>query len=221
MKKEKEKKSTSENKEKINLKKITRYLRELSVVVAGVAITFIVSGWISRYNDRKELERDLSAVRTELEQNLENIQEAAAFYMETGNFARYLISDKPENLSPDSIDKYRNLGVVGNIYNLTYKSSAFDIFQKSGTMNRIKNKILLQSIMDSYGSLQEIKQTSDAYSARKLTEIYNAVMKNRQVRFELLEPGFSDLFYFFALYYSLDQQLLECSEQIEETLALF
>jgi len=200
-------------------KRLTKYLRELSIVVAGVAITFIVSGWIGRHNEKKELQRNLAAVKTELEENLNTIGEAVEFYEQTGRFAQYLISDEPENLSPDSIAKYRALGIVGTIYTFNYKASAFEIFEKSGNINQIKDKKLLQSILNSYTLLEETKYVSDNYMNRKQDEIFNAVKKNRQVRFDLLAPGFSDLFYFFALYYRLDEQFQECSAQIEETIS--
>ena len=61
------------------MKSITKYLRELSVVVAGIAITFIASNWISNRNAQKELANDLEAVRIELEDNLALIREKGAF----------------------------------------------------------------------------------------------------------------------------------------------
>lgn len=75
----KEKKSLPEKKKGFSLKSITKYLRELSVVVAGIAITFIASNWISNRNAQKELANDLEAVRIELEDNLALIREKGAF----------------------------------------------------------------------------------------------------------------------------------------------
>ncbi|MCC8173893.1 MAG: hypothetical protein LIO65_05815, partial [Odoribacter sp.] len=85
------------------MKNIIKYFREISVVVIGIAITFLVSDWISQRNEKKTVNRYLAAVMIELEDNRNLVREKQLFYKKTHDLAMYLLRDKPENHHPDSI----------------------------------------------------------------------------------------------------------------------
>ena len=201
------------------LKRYTKYLRELSVVIIGVAVTFLGSDWISSRKARNDLDRYLRAVKTELEDNLEIIEEKAEFYGYTGELAHYLMSDRPENLSRDTllyVAEKGDYGVFTHIFTMTYKTSAFEMLKSSGTMHLISDTDLFQAIMDSYTQMGNIKDESDNYMARKLNIIYESAMG---------QPDFLDIldkrsYYFFGIHIDLDVIFQECADQIEETLAM-
>ena len=224
MGKAKKKKETPENTTGTPpLKKPVKYLRELSVVIIGVAVTFLGSDWISNRKSKNDLERYLSAVKTEMQDNLEIIREKAEFYRYTGDFAHYLMSDQPENLSADSLEYLGNRGDYGvftHIFTLTYKTSAFDMLKSSGTMHLISDNSLFLHIMDSYNQMENVKQESDNYMARKIDVIYGTVMKHRTFAIDLLDPAFREEYFFFAIYIDLDTIFEDCVAQIEETLSL-
>lgn len=221
---DKEQQTTTETTEtKPQLKKPIKYLRELSVVIIGVAVTFIGSDWISNQKSKNDLKRYLEAVKIELHDNLEIIREKAEFYRYTGEFAHYLTSDLPENLSTDSLEylmEQGDFGVFSHIFTLTYKTSAFEMLKSSGTMHLISENALFQNIMDCYAGMEYIKQESDNYMARKLDIIYGSIMKHQTYSVDLLDPAFREEYFFFAIYIQLDVIFEECVAQIEETLSL-
>ena len=55
------------------MKKILKYLRELSIIIIGVAITAGVGFWINNRNNKKDLESHLIAVKLELEYNAKSL----------------------------------------------------------------------------------------------------------------------------------------------------
>lgn len=204
-------------------KKPFKYLREVSVVIIGVAVTFIGSDWISNRKAKNDLERYLHAVKIELQDNLKNIREKAEFYKNTGELARYLWTDKPENLDPDTLEYLSNqgdYGVINGFFTLTNKSSAFEMLKSSGTMHLISDNELFQSIMASYAEMERIKNESDNYMSRKMDILYQTVMSSQQLQLDLQDPKFREIYYFFAIYIDLDNVLEEGAKQIEETLSL-
>ncbi|MDL2227750.1 hypothetical protein LJC30_02565 [Odoribacter sp. OttesenSCG-928-L07] len=205
-------------------KKIVKYLRELSVVVIGVAITFIGSNLINERQKEKELHKHLEAITTELKENLDIVKEKGKFYNYQAELSRYLMSDKPENLNTQHIDSLNfkeDYSVIGSFFTLVYKTSALEMLTNSGALNRIKDKRLSQSILDSYASLEVVKHESDAYMNRKINEIYNIILDNEQLFFgDILNPKFRRAFYFFMVYIDIDKLFENCATQIEKTLSL-
>lgn len=193
------------------------------MVIIGVAVTFIGSDWISKQKSKNDLERYLKAVKIELQNNCEIIREKAEFYRYTGETAHYLMSDLPQNLSKDSLEylmNQGNFGVFSHIFTLTYKTSAFEMLKSSGTMHLISESELFRKIMDCYAQMENIKQESDNYMARKTDVIYNTITKHQTYSIDLLDPAFREEFFFFGIYIDLDSIFEDCVEQIEETLEL-
>ena len=203
---------------------LLKYLRELSVVVIGVAITFIGSNWINSCQKENELKRHLEAVRIELKEDLGVIKEKGLFYQRQGRLAKYLMSDAPENLNRDRIDSlniHESYSIFGYFFTLIYKDSAFEMLKNSESLNRIRNKELSRSILDCYALMENAKSQSDAYINRKMNELYGAILDNQQLFYgDVLNPKFRRVYYFFMVYIDLDKLFEECEDQIEETLAL-
>ena len=207
-------------KTKKGLKKVVKYVRELSIVVIGIAITFTGNDWIGDRNEKKAMQGYLDVVKLELEENLKMLNEKVTFYNHTAEFAQYLISDKPENLSQDSLNQYRY--IIGRISTISIKTSSFEMLKISGTMRLIKDKDFLKSVIDSYSQMEEIKHANDIYMNRKFDELFAFVLDNSSADIQnITAPENKRLFNFFASYYDLDKGILECSQQVEKTVSLF
>ena len=57
-------------------KKIGKFLREIAVIVIGVAITLSASYWITNKNAERDMDLYLNAIRIELEENIRTLEEA-------------------------------------------------------------------------------------------------------------------------------------------------
>lgn len=204
------------------LKGTVKYLREISVVVIGVAITFIASDWISGKNEKKDLQRYLNAVKLELQENLVTIQDEANRYGQAVQFSRYLNSGKRENLQADSLAKYSN--VVGDLYSATHNTSAFEMLKTSGAMRLIKDDTLLMSIISCYTLLEDAVVARDKYLQRKMDELFNTILNNSMDtdNTDMLNNfKHTRLFNFYAIEIDVATSFKDCARQIEKTLTLF
>lgn len=150
-----------------------KYLREVSVVILGVAVTLIATNWISNRGEKKDLELYLDAVELELEDNLKQLEIAKNFMNQAHRLGEYFKSTKLENLNADSIKPYYN--VLNEAYLFVYKAGAFDMLKTSGAMRLIKDKELVLDIWQSYSNLERYKAEHDMYMTEKssmMTSLY-------------------------------------------------
>ena len=145
---------------------IGKYLRELSVVVVGIAITFGISNWISNRNSRKDFDEYLNAIRLELNMNIEEIDNEINVLDESVNYTRYLRSHNKDSLNPDTIKKYEFTTNQIRVYRPKY--NAFEMFKSSGSMRLITDKELLLSIWEAYSEIEFIHiDIQDYYDYKK------------------------------------------------------
>jgi len=169
--------------------KSTKYLRELSVVVIGITITFALNNWISRTNDEKDLQRYLSAVHAELEYNLEGVHNMYNYHKRMEDFSSYLRSIKPEHISQDSLQKYSD--VIKSRPISIYQTSAFEMLKMSGTMRLIKDKSVFKSIMDIYALLDAGNKIGEIYFTTRQELLAETALNTPNTTFELVINNFS------------------------------
>ena len=153
------------------MEKIGKYLREVSVVVIGVAITLFASYRITNKNEKRDMALYLKSIKLELEENIRILDETHQLLIQPGiNYSDYLRSHDKKSLNADSL-KYYIDKTVFNISSITINTNAFDMFKTSGNMRLVDNKEQLLSIWDSYAKLIELKQGFDMFSQMKLEEM--------------------------------------------------
>ncbi|MDR2121108.1 MAG: hypothetical protein LBP64_09605 [Tannerella sp.] len=138
------------------VKKAGAYVRELSIVVVGIAITLSLNNRLATSSERKDTALYLDAVKLELETNLEAINLTTEMVEEEVRYSRYLLSCDKNALDPDSIRLYaRNCYVVSS---KSFTSDAFEMFKISGNMRFITDKDVLLSVWKAYAFLEEHKE---------------------------------------------------------------
>ena len=148
--------------------KIGKYLRELSIIVAGIAITVGIGLWTNNRNIKKDHKQYVKAVILELEENAENFENYAQRLQKSVRYSNYLHSHDLKSLNQDSIQYYAGTGPDGGIGwgdirpVLLYSENAFEMFKSSGYMRQIDDKELLLSIWRVY---QQIKYTQNVIDA--------------------------------------------------------
>ena len=148
-------------KSKKSMRSIRKYLRELSVVVVGIALTLGVNAWINHRNSKKDLERYLNTIKLELKNNTEQIEYEINALDESVSYTRYLLSHDKEFLDADTIQKYEFAITHHRTYNPKY--NAFEMFKSSGSMRLINNKELLLSIWEVYREIEGFRDEFQAY----------------------------------------------------------
>ena len=192
---------------KISSEKIGKYLREISVVVIGVAITLSVSYWITSRKEKRDIALDLNTIKLELEENLKTLDEYNQdFIQRSVNYSNYLRSHDKKSLNVDTLKYYTYINpVVFNVSPIMIKTSAFEMFKTSGSMRLVNNRELLLSIWDSYTNLVELKENFDMMSQIKLEEMKNYFYLNENPPDEVILKN-PPMYEFFTNMYVPDTQ---------------
>lgn len=208
---------------KLKRLRLPNYLRELSVVIIGIAVTLYASGIISDNKEKKDLELQLNAIYTELDENLRRIDEILEYHNEHERLRNYLFTvfDEPEKYDPDTIFKYDN--VLSTIPDFAYKKGAFDMFVYSGAMRLLSNRTQLLEITDCYAALDEFKHANDLHFALK-SEIFgetyrmdpNLIFKKG---YDFRNPAWNTKLNFHAFNNGMAESALKVKEQLEEVLS--
>lgn len=155
----------------VSKKKILNYLYQLSIVVAGIVITFSVSARIQKINERQELKEYLELIKDELESDLYGLQMAKAEHLKEyrivgvfekikrvyGSIVPYYVHIVPE----DSLLKYQNFPL--NTRNFFYKDDALETLKNSGCLRCMGNKELVAHIFESYRRLEGAKEDNNTF----------------------------------------------------------
>ena len=200
--------------------KIGKYLREVSIVVLGVAITLSVSDLISNINEKRDLALCLDAIKIELERNATVFEANVEWLQKSLNYANYIHSLNRNPSNQDSINYYMHSedgygwGVI-QLPNLVAKD-AIEMFKFSGIMRNMKDKEKLVSILEVYRRIENTQQFLDLCFQIKREES----MKKAQLRFDGQQIAIPmQLFYRNTYSYEMVRQCKEASELIKEVLA--
>lgn len=144
------------------------YLRELSIVIIGVAITLYAGNRISSANEKKNMRLQVAAIYTELEDNSGKLDNLIDYYQKHARFSELLQKNLHDPQQPlnDSIRKYQN--IIGKIVPFTFKKGAYEMFLQSGAMKLLKDRNLLLNITESYALLEIAKEQHDRYNDTKI-----------------------------------------------------
>ena len=155
------------------MKTIVRYIRDFSIVVAGIAVTLYVNDRVTNQGEKRDLKLYLNAIKLEMEENISYLDQKVEALKNSVEYANYLISNEKESISRDSILVFIQQGDILEIHDFTFKTNAFDMFKMSGTMRLIEDKELLLSIWNAYAGLNSAKTGLDMLMSAKWDETKN------------------------------------------------
>ena len=153
--------------------KIGKYLRELSIVVTGIAITVVIGLLANNYNTKTDQQQYVEAIILELKENAENFETYAKRLDKSVRYSNYLRSHDLKSLNQDSIQYYAGTGPDGGIGwgdsrpVLLYNEDAFEMYKTSGIMRQLDDKELLLSIWKVYHQIKHTQNTIDAIIQNK------------------------------------------------------
>lgn len=177
------------------------YLRELSIVIIGVAVTFFISDIISTAKEKKDLTLQLNAIYIELEDNLENVNQLIKLYNNhnrLGGLLRQTITE-PEQVNKDSLRKYEIS--AGHMDLFSYHKAAYEMFVNNGGMKLLPDRELLLEIAGIYAMLEAAERENSLYNALKIHEIqqlYKLDSKRFVSLINITDPEYSGLFNFYV-----------------------
>lgn len=139
------------------------YIRQTSIVVIGVVITFAGSELVTQNSERKDIRATMSLIRDELKSNRENYESIVSEFGEDEHLSCLLVEHdlKHRTIPEDSLIQFRFL--MGHIRNFYYSQNALDILKSSMLMQKISDKELLLQLTGIYEVLDGFKATMNGY----------------------------------------------------------
>ncbi len=207
---------------KINGKfRIGNYMRDLSTVVIGVAITFIISSLISNCQEKKDLKQQLNAIYSESEYNILRLKEIYSYYELHDKLKRFLTeyAAEPQLHLKDSINKYRTAYTHTASFN--YKKGAYNMFVNSGAMKLLTDRELLLNITEIYTGLEEFSLSHNKFLDTKM-EIFMDLYRlntNDALQVDIFSPHMTSTYNFHVLMDGMAPEALQLEKQIEELLS--
>lgn len=133
---------------------MTDYMRQLSIVILGIIVTFAGSNAIADYMESREIESALQLVKNELELNRKAVkrisdrirleQEACGYVLKYRNCL--------EKASEDTLKMLEDIPFQTR--GLVYTKDAFELLKTSALFQKIKSKALVLQILTIYNSLE-------------------------------------------------------------------
>lgn len=147
--------------------RIGDYIRQLSIVVIGIFITFQGSAWIAQKSQRREAAYILSMVKDELVKNRHNVENQLELleFEFAGAKAMKPHIHHPESIHPDSLNKY--VSIITRVRNYGFVANSFEVLKNSSQFQTIKNKDLLRDLFSVYEELNNFSSGIDSYNAMK------------------------------------------------------
>lgn len=157
--------------------RISEYIRQLSIVVVGIIITFAGSDWINEYNTQKKLKKALQLVKSELILNRQGIKEIAERYEEETRAGLYLKRYKPNPLeaNPDSMEVY--LYIPFQMTKFGYNEDAMAMLKNSTLVQQIANQEIALELIKTYNEIAKVSGNFNFYADNK-KECQDALSKN-------------------------------------------
>jgi len=210
-----------QKKPKKPIKKIGKFIREVSVVVIGIAIAVSINGWISNRSERNNVDAFLQAVRMELETNLELLEGSnRAVILPAVRYTRYLESLRGQPANPDSI-RYHLQNVIHNHDGIHAITHAFEMLKFSGYMRLIDPNLQL-AIWHTYSTINGAVQFSEQVSNMRWEEIRRHNLWQTASDEELVEnPPLYDFYVLWRMHTILVNAYRNVQRTINATLTKF
>lgn len=165
---------------KFPIKETGKYMREVSVVIIGVAITLLAGYLINNNNEKRDMTLYLNAIKLELEENIKTLDKEMVFLQKQVEYTNYLKTHDEKSINFDTIAiNYGNN--IWMVQNLTYNNYAFEMFKQSGNMRLIDDKELLLSIWKAYTSLERLEYSFTENFKWKIEEIKSEMSNVSQI----------------------------------------
>ena len=159
------------------------YFRELSVVIIGVTVTFGGSALFSSINGNKQLSYYYGSIKTEMEYNLQQLENAVIYHEKAFDSAYYLRHTPTDSLSQDSLIKkssyYNNqkqlISVIYSTHEMKPRIGAFDSFKLSGMMPHSKEPDVLLKLVTCYADIDDFKDDNNSIMKLRVDAIFKVV----------------------------------------------
>lgn len=147
--------------------RIGDYIRQFSIVAAGIIVTFVGSSLITEYNQQKEVASVMQLVKSELEQNRQSVERLESCVFKDQQMSRYMIDSdfNVYSIDQDTLRKY--VWFVSSLTSLDYTSDALEVLKNSSLMQQVGDKKMLLDLLTTYQTLEQNRaQVTEFYKLK-------------------------------------------------------
>ena len=201
--------------------RIGNYLRELSVVIIGVAVTLYAGNLITAYQQNRDMKLQLDIVYAELEDNVKKLDPVIFYHEELEKLRGFMLAKylNPFPAVNDSILKYSSAASHSHSY--TYKKNAYEMFINSGAMKFLTDRRKLLDITESYTLLEELKYEHDEYIDSKMKVFHELYKVETEiiVKSTLIQPEEYVMYNFHMLTSGMKDKTVKVKEELERVIS--
>lgn len=139
------------------------YIRQTSIVVIGVLITFVGSELVTRCSEQKDIKSTMLLIRDELKSNRDQFEDVMSEFNKDKRISTLLVEhDMKFRMIPE--DSLRQFGfVLGHFRVFSCRRNAIDLLKNSMLMQKISDKEFLLSLIEVYETLESFRTLITEY----------------------------------------------------------
>ncbi len=168
------------------------YLRQFSIVAAGVIVTFWGSDLISQHARQKEINSVMQLIIEELQTNQQELQWVKTEIDSDVRMSQLLKKAdlQIESIPQDTINKYQAFFSSTSV--MSVSADALEVLKSSSLMQHITDKQMLQELLWTYNKLYEIQGGVKSYYSLKynvLTSSFDKMTKEEAFAYGIKVEG--------------------------------
>lgn len=139
------------------------YVRQISVVVIGILITFAGSNLITNCSEKRDIQSTMLLIKEELKRNKQQFEYIVSEFSKDERLSTLLVENNMNcrAISEDSLKQFNR--IMGHIRSYSYTRNALDILKNSMLMQKISDKEFLLSLSEIYETLEGFKLSMNGY----------------------------------------------------------
>lgn len=133
------------------------YVRQISVVVIGILITFAGSNLITNCSEKRDIQAIMLLIRDEMRNNRDIYQSSISEFTNDERISAMLVEHdmRLQTIPEDSLTQFGF--VLGHYRTFSYQRNAIDLLRNSMLMQKISDKEFLLSLLEAYETLETYK----------------------------------------------------------------
>lgn len=167
------------------------YIRQTSIVVIGVLITFVGSELVTRCSEQKDIKSTMLLIRDELKSNRDQFEDVMSEFNKDKRISTLLMEhDMKFRMIPE--DSLRQFGfVLGHFRVFSCRRNAMDLLKNSMLMQKISDKEFLLLLIEAYETLESFRTLITQYYDMKEQTVnpFHLSLTDEQFN-SLLEGGY-------------------------------
>lgn len=146
--------------------RIGEYIRQLSVVILGIVVTFVGGDIINKHSKHKEINAVMQLIKAELKSNQKILRGTQRMAEMEVKICEMLAAQKfeYENIPNDTLLKY--IRPLNTLRYLEYNENSIEMLKNSSLMQHVSDKAFLLSLIQTYESLRGLSGTVSLFYDR-------------------------------------------------------